>query len=246
MPEVSAEAASPRENRLSVEVGEMDWKTREMRGVWEAIQYVNRVAKNRKIPINQTVITGIHSRVMRYFAPEVAGRYRHFDVSIKGAVIQPPHWTDVRGNMLQFGDSLEERTGKLQRFLGSEADAIDVAAWAHYELVRIHPFADGNGRTARELAGLILKRNGMYPPTDWGSVGHEYINVLRESDIAGTHEPFTRFVATKELQKMEDLVRGIAKGVGERAGASRSFANLIDRMGEVRRVAEGTFVSSKK
>lgn len=40
---------------------------------------------------------------------------------------------------------------------------IDVAAWAHAEWVRIHPFANGNGRSARAWANLILMRYGLPP-----------------------------------------------------------------------------------
>jgi Fic family protein len=38
---------------------------------------------------------------------------------------------------------------------------IDLAAWAHAEWVRIHPFANGNGRTARLWANSILMRYGL-------------------------------------------------------------------------------------
>jgi Fic family protein len=40
---------------------------------------------------------------------------------------------------------------------------VERAALAHFRLVDIHPFADGNGRTARLLMNLILLRAG-YPP----------------------------------------------------------------------------------
>ncbi len=43
------------------------------------------------------------------------------------------------------------------------AAVVDVAAWAHAEWVRIHPFANGNGRTARAWANLILVRYGIPP-----------------------------------------------------------------------------------
>jgi Fic/DOC family len=41
--------------------------------------------------------------------------------------------------------------------------AIDLAAWAHAEWIRIHPFANGNGRTARLWANLLLMRYGLPP-----------------------------------------------------------------------------------
>ena len=40
---------------------------------------------------------------------------------------------------------------------------IDLAAWAHAEWIRIHPFANGNGRTARVWANLLLMRYGLPP-----------------------------------------------------------------------------------
>lgn len=45
---------------------------------------------------------------------------------------------------------------------GLEA-VIDLAAWAHAEWVRIHPFANGNGRTARLWANVVLMRYGIEP-----------------------------------------------------------------------------------
>lgn len=45
---------------------------------------------------------------------------------------------------------------------GLEA-VIDLAAWAHTEWVRIHPFANGNGRTARLWANAIFMRYGIEP-----------------------------------------------------------------------------------
>lgn len=43
------------------------------------------------------------------------------------------------------------------------AAVVELAAWAHCEWVRIHPFANGNGRTARMWANLILMRYGIPP-----------------------------------------------------------------------------------
>jgi Fic family protein len=45
----------------------------------------------------------------------------------------------------------------------SLAAVAELAAWAHAEWVRIHPFANGNGRTARILANVILMRHGLPP-----------------------------------------------------------------------------------
>jgi hypothetical protein len=53
--------------------------------------------------------------------------------------------------------------------IGQELDAdqlaavIDLCAWVHAEWVRIHPFANGNGRTARLWANTIAVRYGLPP-----------------------------------------------------------------------------------
>ena len=46
--------------------------------------------------------------------------------------------------------------------IGDKNHPIILAALAHYKLVTIHPFVDGNGRTARLLMNLLLRQHG-YP-----------------------------------------------------------------------------------
>src|SRR3989344_6080799 len=46
------------------------------------------------------------------------------------------------------------------RKLEGELHPLALAAWTHWKLVRIHPFQDGNGRTARLVMNFILKKNG--------------------------------------------------------------------------------------
>ncbi len=53
--------------------------------------------------------------------------------------------------------------GDFATWLGSAPDSPETAFDAHRRLVEIHPFNDGNGRTARLLMNLVLLRGG-YPP----------------------------------------------------------------------------------
>ena len=53
--------------------------------------------------------------------------------------------------------------GDFARWLGAAPDTPETGFTAHRRLVDIHPFNDGNGRTARLLMNLILIRSG-YPP----------------------------------------------------------------------------------
>lgn len=69
-----------------------------------------------------------------------------------------------------------------------------VAAVAHYNMVRIHPFDDGNGRGARILMNLILIKKGFPPAIIKNENRRKYIEALTEAD-KGNLNKFTEFIA---------------------------------------------------
>jgi Fic family protein len=93
--------------------------------------------------------------------------------------------TDAKDGRVYYGTPPEMVEGALQGFIGKLAAAashldsaipvdatlsddaiaavLDLAAFAHAEWVRIHPFANGNGRIARIWANFILIRYGLPP-----------------------------------------------------------------------------------
>ena len=93
----------------------------------------------------------------------------------------------VVGEVNAFVKRLRAVSGRLDEFLPSGEDldrdgleaVIELAAWTHSEWVRIHPFCNGNGRTARMLANAILMRYGLppalrlrpRPPSPYGLAG---------------------------------------------------------------------------
>jgi Fic family protein len=86
--------------------------------------------------------------------PEYEGKYREIQVvvgnRITGEIIfTPPPPEDVPRAMTDFIQWLNSKAA-------FDLHSVLVAGISHYEVVRIHPFVDGNGRTARALATLIL------------------------------------------------------------------------------------------
>lgn len=79
--------------------------------------------------------------------------------------------TDVSEALKQFEEKLQMLVAELDADLPSGqklnadqvAAIIDLCAWAHSEWVRIHPFANGNGRTARLWANFVAMRYGLPP-----------------------------------------------------------------------------------
>lgn len=78
---------------------------------------------------------------------------------------------DVADSLKQFESKLQQLVAELDKVLppGQEpnldqlAAIIDFCAWGHSEWVRIHPFANGNGRTARLWANSLALRYGLPP-----------------------------------------------------------------------------------
>ncbi|NXK92303.1 FICD transferase, partial [Formicarius rufipectus] len=157
----------------------------EVLGVDAALKYVNATLASRIGSITIADILELHRRVLGYADPVEAGRFRATQVFVGHHV--PPHPRDV-----------EQQMRELVQWLNSE-DAlalhpVELAALAHYKLVYIHPFVDGNGRTARLLLNLILLQAGYPPVTVRKEQRAEYYHVL-EAANEGDVRPFIRFVA---------------------------------------------------
>ena len=126
----------------------------------EVLHYIDRRFLEQERPVTEETILHLHGLVVKDVLPSAeAGHYRRVPVVVgvpaTGEVIyRSPDWEDVR-----------KLTADLVAWLNSsEATALTpvlAAGIAHYELVRIHPFVDGNGRTARALATLILAQRGF-------------------------------------------------------------------------------------
>jgi Fic/DOC family protein len=77
----------------------------------------------------------------------------------------------VAAALKTFERELQARIAKLDRAIASKTpltglqlgEIIDLCAWGHSEWVRIHPFANGNGRSARMWANFIAMRYGLPP-----------------------------------------------------------------------------------
>ena len=121
----------------------------------EAIAYVQDLAAGEE-PITSLHVRQIHKLVMTGIDDENAGQYRSLPVRITGSAHEPPGAWEVPAQMDNWGNWLQGTAAILH--------PVERAALAHHRLVAIHPFMDGNGRTARLAMNLMLMREG-YPPT---------------------------------------------------------------------------------
>lgn len=157
----------------------------EVIGMHAAMKYVNTTLVSRIGSVTINDVLEIHRRVLGYVDPVEAGRFRTTQVFVGHHI--PPHPREVEKQMLE-----------LVQWLNSE-DAmslhpVEFAALAHYKLVYVHPFIDGNGRTSRLLMNLILMQAGYPPITIRKEQRSEYYDALEMAND-GDVRPFIRFIA---------------------------------------------------
>ncbi|GFR27897.1 protein adenylyltransferase Fic [Trichonephila clavata] len=157
----------------------------EILGLESALRYMNKTFVNHSETLTVLDILEIHKRVLGHVDPLSSGTFRSNQVFVGDYV--PPAASEVAYLMEKFVDWLRSED---MQFL----HPVKQAALAHYKLAHIHPFVDGNGRTARLLMNLILMRAG-YPPVIIRKQDRSvYFNALQMAN-EGDARPFVRFIA---------------------------------------------------
>ncbi len=129
-------------------------------GLWLALQQAKAIARAGD-PLTEGTVTDLHRVIYAKCWPSQAGQYRMGEVDAFEPIADlPPHHSMVRQEMWAFGNELEARTSPEP---GSPAESVRLGIWAHMELVRIHPFQEGNGKTARLLMDVVLMRHVLGP-----------------------------------------------------------------------------------
>ena len=131
----------------------------EAKNLSAALDYMHDLAGEREKPITIHDIRQIHALILKDIEDEHAGKFRDTEVRISGSEYVPPEAFRVPGEMSALGEYLQQISS-----LTSPSSGLPIlcATAAHAWLAQIHPFVDGNGRTARILMNLILIRYG-YP-----------------------------------------------------------------------------------
>lgn len=121
----------------------------------DAIFYVEKLVADQE-KLTPFHVRQIHKLVLSQIDDTSAGNYRTTQVQIAGARHVPPEAWEIPAQMTEWGKWLTKAEKSMH--------PVVLAALAHHRLVEIHPFMDGNGRTARLVMNLILMQKG-YPPT---------------------------------------------------------------------------------
>lgn len=116
---------------------------------------------------------------------------------------------------------------RLVKEMGSEAflsaHPVQQAAYAHYGLVVIHPFADGNGRVARALASAFTYRAISMPILILSEQKGAYLDALESAD-KGNYQAFVKFILDRSLDTIQLVADTL--GVATAPGPEESLAAI--------------------
>ncbi|MBK6449279.1 MAG: Fic family protein [Saprospiraceae bacterium] len=164
------------ETKLIIEEG-ITIKGKSLREHFEAVNHQvaiemieSLVDKNHLLNVHDILI--VNGVVLQNIEKEYAGRYRTSGVRISGANFVPP-------NALKIDDLMTELINWVNEY---PIDIVIKAAIFHHRFVWIHPFFDGNGRTARLIFNLLLMQAGFPPAIILKNDRKKYYDALNNSN----------------------------------------------------------------
>jgi Fic family protein len=149
---------------------------------YDALQWMRSLAA-QTTPIGEDKVCEMHRRIIARSQPAIAGIYSSHPRRVAGSPVIFP-------NPLKIPDLM----GEFRVWLSHAPSTPESAFEAHFRLTAIHPFSDGNGRTARLLMNLMLIRGG-YPPVAVRPEDRKpYLDALERGSIGDDLQPFRRFM----------------------------------------------------
>lgn len=164
----------------------------------EAIRYLEEIVAGGE-DISEWQIKNIHAIVLKGIDQANAGAYRTENVVISGADHVPPDHTIVLDRMQAL---IESYQGDWQTLHPAER-----AALLHCEFVKIHPFIDGNGRTARLLQNFELMKYGFPPIIIQKEHRLRYYELLDQAHTSSKALGFIEFSAERLSESLDLYIR---------------------------------------
>ena len=162
----------------------------------QAIHFIKDLVQDQ-MRLNSHVLKQIHQLVLKGIQDQHAGKYRSVPVLISGSKHVPPAPYLLDKLMEDYFLFYEQNLGRLH--------PVVLAAEMHERLVTIHPFIDGNGRTARLVMNLILWQHGFTTVNIKGGKKSRlaYYNALEKVQLHHDATDFQELVADYALASLK-------------------------------------------
>ncbi|WP_242541863.1 Fic family protein [Leptolyngbya sp. Cla-17] len=190
----------------------------EVIGHGQAINYIESFSVADAV-ITEWELRQVHSLILRTIDPETAGRFRLLDVRAAGTEsVYLPHY-QVDKLMADFVEWLNSQNAKALH-------PIVYAAEAHLRLVTVHPFQDGNGRTARLLMNLLLIRAGFLIGVIANEQRIDYINAIVAAQTGEGGEALTHLVANASQDSLIETLSVVSTAASSNGKGEGFFEHL--------------------
>ena len=161
----------------------------------KAFEFILRASKQH-VKIDESFVLQIHKIILSGIDDSNAGFYRSVRVRISGSQTVLPNPIKVPDLMKEFGQWLIQK----------DNDILVKAIEAHYRLLTIHPFTDGNGRTARLLLNAILLQNGYAPIIIRTIDRKRYLTALETYQVRENNEPYYNFMLSSLNRSLKMMI----------------------------------------
>lgn len=176
---------------------------------YNAVLWMRELAQKRT-PVEETTVRGMHRRIVARSQPEIGGIYSTLPRRIAGSPVVFPNAAKIPGLMKEYGEWL------------AQAESTTVASFdAHFRLVAIHPFADGNGRTARLLMNLLLLRDGYFPVAVRPEDRKIYLDALEHGSMQHDLKPFQTFMHRQLDETLGEYLSVLQEALPPEAGRDK-------------------------
>jgi Fic family protein len=173
----------------------------------EAIDYIEELSHKKTEELRKTDIFNIHSIILQGIDPKNAGKYRDVPVYVN----LRDGTRHIFCDPLRIVDEMDIFFNWLFSF--KKEHPVIIAAEAHTRFVSIHPFIDGNGRTARLIMNLILIQNGYTPVIIQNKRRINYLDAIESWQQNNGKEKFYEIIIEYESESLEKYLETINKRI---------------------------------
>ena len=192
-----------------------------------ALRGIMELVSVKTSDLSESTVLDIHNTILRGIDDGNAEHYRSVPVRISGSEVILPNPRKVPDLMAHFIENITTE---------SNLHPVELAAEAHYQLVTIHPFVDGNGRTARLLMNLILMQHGFPPALIRKRDRLRYIGSLEKAQLGGSKDAYYKIIAAAVDRSLDIYLKALSDSPD---GVSKTTTSqLLMRIGQLAKQRE--------
>jgi Fic family protein len=173
----------------------------------EAIDYIEELSHKQLSEMRRTDLFNIHAIILQKIDSKNAGKFREAPVYVR----LKDGSNHIFCDPLKIKDEMDDYFNWL--FSEKKEHPVITAAEAHTRFVSIHPFINGNGRTARLLMNLILIQNGYAPIIIKNKHRADYLDAIEAWQQNNAKDDFYKIITAAQIESLELYLETIKKNI---------------------------------